>query len=918
MELSHIDSHFEKYHIMNMKRHIYIFSIILICCLAVSCKKEKTAKVEEKPVVEKPAPQVQETKKQEAAPKKAKFDSIYDFKEKELSTTAFHTDAHKEFLDDPTEFHEVPTQDITEGETAVVGSYVCKIYPDEAFSFSTVEKKASINSNIDSLGQDVPFASIVKILDKLENLNNTNNYEMGMFNFQDNWNWFYKAEWKGITGWIFGADLYGLKDTTENNRVSALLYSTGGVYDSFYPISGYIKLEENVLESLENNRLAMQTVAPPKWIYTDDMIDLYDNLKYIKSLPLFITTDLAAHSQHLIFDRMLQYTEENKFLPQMLELTEEFIAALKNRTDAPEQIREQAIHYFEVPLVIMTTAPVKKETGDYQNPYVYEEREENEILTTLSMYSDAVKEDYNLVMNAMPGEEAIFKEDEDFTQYKPRGHYTKNPLLETYFRATMWYGHLHFTITKPREGEPTPEAILEKEAVITLIVDTIQKDENLYTLWSSLFNPITTLIGMSDDLSFDDIVPLWKDQNITDYSEWASNRDNIVDFMSLCADTLRPPAISGQSVFKMYAEVDGETGMPKVPMGWRLFGQRFTYDSLVHEKVSPPRFHPRDFVRGLDVMKAFGSKTADALLEKSDYPAMPGLKDILDNLENTFNEYDSDFWNKTYYNQVLYQVKTQATFEQGAGFYFTESPAWNIKSQIAAHATWAELRHDTILYVKQVAAERAGDGDFEPTFRTEPLPKPVHYIEPNLPFWEGSLASVANLMTIYEYYDLLDNESKYVLEILAKMYERILKIVKLEVANQPVSSEDIDWIPTISSYLSRLVLVHNYNGYIQDKDLLKMACIADVYTNNDFGLCLEVGVGRPVRLYVPLNDSQGGKRIAIGYSFTYAEFTHSMTDRMTDEQWKKIVYKPDVDLEKYMPFWEKECFLNETTLSVFR
>ena len=900
---------------MNMKRHIFIFSIFLICCLAVSCKKEKTAK-SENGTSQNQATTVEETK-EAATPKKAKFDSIYNFTGKELSTTAFHTDAHKQFLNDPTEFHEIPTQDITEGETAVVGSYVCKIYPEEAFTFSGSED-ASLNPNIYSLGQNVPFASIVRILGKVNNVNCENSYEMGMFHFQDNWNWFYKAEWNGITGWVFGADLYGYRDTIENNRVSALLYSTGGVYDSFYPISGYLQLEDNVLENLENNRLAMQTVESPRWVSKDDMVDLYRNLSYIKSLPVFITTDLAAHSQHLIFDRMLQYTEENNFLPEMLELTNEFIRLLKERTDAPEQIREQAIHYFEVPQVIMKTAPVKTESGDYQDPWTYVPRSEEEILTTLSNYSEEVKEDYNQIMDAMPGLEAIFKEDEDFSQYRPRGHYTKNPLLETYFRATMWYGHLHFSITKPRSDEPTPEAILQKEAVITLIVDTVQKNPSLYRMWSDLFNPITTLIGMSDDLSFDDIVPLWQDQNISDYSEWASNRDNITAFMTLCADTLRPPAISGQSVLKMYAEFNEEKGIPEVPMGWRLFGQRFTYDSLVHEKVSPPRFMPRDFVRGLDIMKAFGSKTADALLEKSDYPEMDGLKDILDDFENTFAQYDSDFWNKTYYNQVLYQVKTQATFEQGAGFYFTESPAWNIKSQIAAHATWAELRHDTILYVKQVAAERAGDGDFEPTFRTEPLPKPVHYIEPNVPFWEGSLASVANLMTIYEEYGLLDDESKYVLETLADMYERILTIVKLEAANQPVPSDDIDWIPTIASYLGRLVMVHNNYGYIQDDTQLRMACIADVYTNNDYGLCLEVGVGQPVRLYVPLNDSQGGKRIAIGYSFTYAEFTHNMNDRMTDEQWKAIVYNPNTDFEEYMPFWEKECFLDKSTLPAFR
>ena len=151
------------------------------------------------------------------------------------------------------------------------------------------------------------------------------------------------------------------------------------------------------------------------------------------------------------------------------------------------------------------------------------------------------------------------------------------------------------------------------------------------------------------------------------------------------------------------------------------------------------------------------------------------------------------------------------------------------------------------------------------------------------------------------------------------MYQRLLAISKQEAQNLPISEKDNEWIPTVASYLSNLVMVHNRNGYISDNNLLKMACIADVYTNNEYGLCLEVGVAEPIRLYIPLNDSQGGKRIAIGYGFSYVEFLQSSNDRMTDEQWKEIVYKEQPkDFEKYMPFWEKECILDATTLSDFR
>ncbi|MBO7582813.1 MAG: DUF3160 domain-containing protein [Treponema sp.] len=897
-----------------MKKNFYFLMFTFILVSLFSCKKQKEQEVVEEPqtsIVQEEVPP-QPLEPEPAKPRHVSFDAAYNFVDQELSLTAFHTDAHSEFLDDPMVFMEIPNQGIEEGKTAVVASYVCMLYPDEAFTFKG-GGEALINPNIDSLGVPVPFGTIVQIEKKLDNYEEINAYAQRMFNFQDNWNWFYYVKYGDTQGWVYGADLYGINDTIENNRVSAMLYQTKGKFEEFYPVTGYIALEENVMTSLENNKLAIQQVTPESYVSIDDMVDLYRNLQRKKNLPVFITTDFAAHCQHLIFDRMLQYTEEEYFLPAMSELTDAFITALEKRIDAPADVREKAIQYFQVPQLIMKTAPSVEGDGSYYSPIVYVDQSTDAINEILSQYPAAVQTDYKSIMSAAPGTEEIFQEDEDFSQYKPRGHYTKNGLLETYFRAQMWYGHLHFSIAKPKSGQTLPQAILDKEAAMMLIVDTVQKDDTLYYMWSELFEPITALIGMSDDLSFYDICPLWKDQNVTDFSQWASDQNNLHSFMSLCAATLRPPAISGQSVFNMYSEQDEETGMPSVPMGWRLFGQRFTYDSFVHEKVSPPRLLSRDFVRGLDIMKAFGSKTAEALLAKTDYQTMPGLKEVLDSFETEIAAYDSSFWNQSYYNQVLYQVKTQATFEQGAGFYFTETPAWNIKSQLAAHGTWAELRHDTILYVKQTAAERAGDGDFDPTFRTEPLPKPVHYVEPNVPFWEGSVNSVANLIKIYNFYGLLDSDSERTLNSLMEMYQRLLAISKQEAQNLPISQSDNDWLPTVASSFGNLVMVHNRNGYISDNDLLKMACIADVFTNNDYGACLEVGVAVPFRLYIPLNDSQGGKRIAIGYGFSYVEFLQSAEDRMTDEQWKTIVYKTHKDnLDEYMPFWEKECILDAT------
>jgi hypothetical protein len=307
-------------------------------------------------------------------------------------------------------------------------------------------------------------------------------------------------------------------------------------------------------------------------------------------------------------------------------------------------------------------------------------------------------------------------------------------------------------------------------------------------------------------------------------------------------------------------------------------------------------------VRGLDIMKVFGSRTADYLLREIDYPEIDGLEDRLNAMQRELGGVHSDYWLSSYYTNVLYQIKTLGQFENGAGFYFTEKPGWNLKAMNSAHGTWAELRHDTILYVKQNYAERGGNGNGV-TFRTKPLPQPVHYIEPNVPFWITSAIGIQKLYTILEKYGYLDGRTAQVLAGMHELFVKAADISTLQAENREVSRTDLTWISRIAAVLARLVVVHLDGDDIDDPDSLRMALVADVYTNAEIGMVLETAVGIPYRLYIPLNDKQGGKRIAIGYGFSYYEFHQSISNRLNNDEWKAIVYADNPNMNQYLPFW---------------
>jgi hypothetical protein len=818
----------------------------------------------------------------------------------QLPRLPFSTSAHREHLNDPLTFLNLPDGGIPSGPTAVVGSDVCLFYPVNSISSDTELQSLPI-------GEPIPFATIIPLGDRLR-IDTWEKY--GMFDFQDNLNYFYKTTWNGKQGIVFASDLYGIGRSNMENRVNSLLYKSNGRFDNFYSITGYEEIGTGIIRELQTNGIAFQEVKPSEYylsIYNpDDMISLYINIKESVT-PVFVTTDLAAHANHLVFDRMLQYLEENYFFLQLVILTDEYIKAIEEkRNDIPEEVYTIVLHYFQTAKALLALAPKKMEVSDkYSSTIEYQDVDDAQVL---SNYPRPVVEEIDKMNTAAGfGISSIFNFQEDYSPYKVRGHYTKNGILGAYFRALMWYGRINFNLGG--EGTGGIEDFAARLAPVALfITDITENSPELKSLWQSLFDPITEFIGASDDISFYELAPLWNRIRGAGFAQWYNDPQKRSAFISREYRELRPPSISGSSVFWGAPAAGGpepEKLLP--PIGWRLFGQRYTLDSEIHHYVSSPRLMNRNMVRGLDILKVFGSQTADRLLRESDYrnPETPNLERTLNSMQQSMRNLRDNYWLSTYYTNILYQIRTQALFENGAGFYFTEKPGWNLKAMNAAHGTWAELRHDTILYAKQSYAERGGDAEWEPTFRTKPLPEPIHYIEPNIPFWITSAIGIQKLYTILEKYDHLDGRTAQVLAGMHSLFVKAAEISRLEADNQEVSRNDLKWISTFASALAWLVVTHIDGDWIEfnEIDPLRMALVADVFTNAETGLVLETAVGIPYRLYIPLNDRQGGKRIAIGYGFSYYEFSHPMSNRLNNEEWKAIVYGDKPNMTQYLPFW---------------
>ena len=133
---------------------------------------------------------------------------------------------------------------------------------------------------------------------------------------------------------------------------------------------------------------------------------------------------------------------------------------------------------------------------------------------------------------------------------------------------------------------------------------------------------------------------------------------------------------------------------------------------------------------------------------------------------------------------------------------------------------------------------------------------------------------------------------------LADDFTHMAEISRRELTDS-MTLEDYQWI---NSFCPPSVLpIRTSDISPENNDQLKMALIADVASCTN--ATLYMAVGTPRRLVVFLDDRSGGARLAEGFTMSYYELLGDASDRLTDEDWKALVYDEKKDLSQYEPKW---------------
>ncbi len=626
----------------------------------------------------------------------------------------------------------------------------------------------------------------------------------------------------------------------------------------------------------------------------DDIVSPYRYLRE-DNITLFVTSDTLLHLYHIQFDETLKEIEERQFYDDILKLTESLLADAQQlyeqlEGDLKEAARRNVAYLSVAGQLIGSSSPVP------------------------GIVSDEVSGELSKIDNHSGFEPSdIFIYREDYSQYVPRGHYTRSEKLKRYFKTLMWYGRMAFLLKGHENWGQLGEALINpynakiqtfQACLLAVSLNTQEVDERLASeIWDRIYTVTAFYVGLSDDLTPYDY--LWALERVFGQEYMLAELDDPNDFHKLKAELALLPA----------PKIFGGTGDPNVlppvteetlneildkTKGMRLMGQRFIPDSYMFQNlvfsqvkdytgdltnlpftcvVTPLGIIVRGYPRGLDVMALLGSEQAKDILIREGDTDYVGYWEKFNELADEFGAFGAEDWNRNLYWGWLYSLQALIG-DYGEGYpVFMQGPAWSKRSLNAALASWTELRHDTILYAKQSYS-------VNPPFAESSPPTPPAYVEPVPEFFGRLLALARMTRTGLSDMEVLSEQAVERLLSFEEMLNRLIAIVTKQLTNQALSNQDRLYLNNLADDLEWVVTGIGETG-------LKTTMVADVHTVGSEESVLEEGVGNVDLVVVACPRSDGSAFLAVGPVLSYYEFKHPMADRLTDEKWRVILDSPD-------------------------
>lgn len=694
----------------------------------------------------------------------------------------------------------------------------------------------------------------------------------------------------------------------------------------------------------------------------EDFANFYYEIEN-KDLPVFITTDSLLHYYHIFFDTSLMRMEKDIFYDDVWQMSKKFyddsLSIYQNSSDPlVKEAAKRNVAYLAIALELLKPKPdqivsnsnVKNLVNCYASDEIcrefYEDAIQNGTFSYFgqkeaSKYSfsvpDFVKDSVNKELQLISDHKGwdcspTFLYQEDYSQYIPRGHYTKTEKLKNYFKVFMWYGRMTALIKGSDNiekgqcirGGMSDGFISADDAKIqtlqaSILARKFAMDSDIQKRWKKIYAITAFYTGFSDDLGPVEYSSVLQDmfgdnadvnllaEKIADIQKTINDKfagPQIYSGLGNAAIIVAPkPPLTDEQINELKKQADQLLANTK---GFRMMGQRFIIDSYLFSKlvspysgeyIGPVSKEPftyvesemgrkvRGFPRGLDIMALLGSERAQQIIKNLGDADYSDYQSQFDNLKKEIDAIPQDNWHQNLYWNWLYVLKALIA-EFGAGYpSFMQTTAWQDKELNTALASWSELRHDTILYAKQSYTMAEGGGGEEQKIVGYVEPVPLFYAR-LLDLTKMTKKGLANLLSQDEWDKVGVGEA---MDEFENILLRLVDISKAELENRELTDSDYYFIKYFGNSLesiSSLLLARE--GDI-DPDMFKTTLIADVHTDGNSKKVLEEGTGYIRPMIVAYKLPKNYILVGVGPVFSYYEFKQPMNDRLTDEKWRNIL-----------------------------
>jgi len=557
------------------------------------------------------------------------------------------------------------------------------------------------------------------------------------------------------------------------------------------------------------------------------MFELYQNNRVLGT-GNFVTADFLLTSYNLLLENVVGEAEEQELFPRLQSvarvLQKQIFAVPGNQPG-----RNRALRFISVlrGLLGASEAPPAEVADQVQNE-----------LKLIAGHA-------GVVTSPITGTK------EDYTQFVPRGRYTRTETLRRYFLASLYAGRSGFALRDSMATSVTPAMADEQTAAALLISKALQENEELKGQYEHLDRLLTLIAGDSDDISPTELLEFAAGGG-EDKATLTATRGRIV---AAARTAGRFPRIVGGIVDR--AKLEKGVSLGEATLSFRLLGQRFTPDSaaiqaLVYDRVTDYQGKGSPFtlttfaghsVRGFptvfDLMASLGSRTSRQILTSSE--------------ETHFNGYEKGLAEASrMMRRASHNPRSLSDMNLRLAYRLAVMPGGDaLNSAIGA---WIQNRYAMLLYAKQsyTAMSKA--------IRVEAaLPKRSDaYVEPMQDLYGDMIENLYFLATVLETPALRERVGRFTTLL------REVREIGYRQEEGEHTTKDIAFLNDIDSTMKETI-------GLQDRPL-----VVDIHTEPNSGMVVEEGIGFPRTV---------NRKALRGARFDCFEFKQPMDKRLTDDAW---------------------------------